>query len=513
VAAVTVEPTIPAQEPEVLEPVRARGPKPMSPRADRYAQMVALAALLAGPAIMCLHAAVANDPDIWWHLRTGEWITQHRLIPRTDIFSGPNAGKPWPAYSWLFEVLVFQIVHRLGLVGIVSYSVGMVFAITCALYRLVNRLSGDFTGTALLVFASCFAMGHLYTPRPWLFTILFLILEVDILMQARRTGRLRGLLWLPLIFAVWSNIHIQFIDGLVVLGLALIEPVAALRGIGQKTRLGVAPAAAVLGASTLATMVNPFGWHIFRVAYDLAAQPGVLDKINELKAIPFRDAADWTILALTLLAVAALARSLSLRVFEVGLFAFAIFTGFRSQRDVWMIAIAAAVILAAAIPPRQNQKNIRLRPMAMAVAGLVAAVLLIAGFRVMKVNDAMLEREIEKTYPVHAVAAIQAGHYPGPLYNDFNWGGYLIWTLRMPVAVDGRAAFYGDEALNRSVATWNAEPDWNKDPLLQHAGIVVGPTKAALMQVLRMDPKYRLVYEDKKAVVFVALHAPGAPQR
>ena len=56
-------------------------------------------------------------------------------------------------------------------------------------------------------------MGRLYTPRPWLFTILLFILELDILMRARRTGRLRGLLWLPAIFALWANVHIQFIDG------------------------------------------------------------------------------------------------------------------------------------------------------------------------------------------------------------------------------------------------------------------------------------------------------------
>jgi hypothetical protein len=102
------------------------------------------------------------------------------------------------------------------------------------------------------------------------------------------------------------------------------------------------------------------------------------------------------------------------------------------------------------------------------------------------------------------VDAIQANHYAGPLYNDFNWGGYLIWALRMPVSIDGRAAFYGDQAIDRSIATWGAEPDWNTDPELTKAGVVIGPPKAALTQVLRLDPKFKLVYEDKVAAVFVA---------
>ena len=92
----------------------------------------------------------------------------------------------------------------------------------------------------------------------------------------------------------------------------------------------------------------------------------------------------------------------------------------------------------------------------------------------------------------------------GPVFNDFNWGGYMIWALRMPVSIDGRAAFYGDEAIDRSIATWNAEPDWASDPQLKAAGVVIGPVKAPLTQVLRMDPRFRLLYEDGLAAVFVA---------
>src|SRR5436190_21749859 len=45
------------------------------------------------------------DPDIWWHLRTGQWIVEHATVPTTDLFSSYGIGKPWIAYSWLFEVL------------------------------------------------------------------------------------------------------------------------------------------------------------------------------------------------------------------------------------------------------------------------------------------------------------------------------------------------------------------------------------------------------------------------
>jgi len=58
--------------------------------------------------------------------------------------------------------------------------------------------------------------------------------------------------------------------------------------------------------------------------------------------------------------------------------------------------------------------------------------------------------------------------------------------------------------IDRSVATWNGEPDWASDTNLEKAGLVIGPAKSPLTQLLRMDPRFQLAYEDKLAAVFVA---------
>ncbi len=39
------------------------------------------------------------DPDIWWHLRTGQWVLAHGTVPATDLFSSYGMGKTWIAYS------------------------------------------------------------------------------------------------------------------------------------------------------------------------------------------------------------------------------------------------------------------------------------------------------------------------------------------------------------------------------------------------------------------------------
>lgn len=476
--------------------VNARG------RSERVAQLLTLAVVFAAPALICVHSACVSDPDIWWHLRTGEWIFQHHAVPRVDIFSSANQGKPWEAYSWLYEMLAFRLFQWFGLAGIVGYSAGLVMAITVALWHLIKRHLSDFTLVALLIFGTCYSMAHLFTPRPWLFTILFFVLEMDILTQARKTGRMRELAWLPLIFALWSNIHIQFIDGLLVLGLAAVEAIATSRGIGVKTLLRVPAVCMALVASVLATLLNPFGWHIYKVAYDLAAQPGVLNKISELRSIPFRDSTDFAVLFFAIAATAAIAWQRRVQLFEIGLLVFALVVSFRSQRDVWVIAVAAAAILASTVPGKQV--TVPLPRFASKLALVIAFVAMLASFRVLKVNNKVLGEQVRHTLPLDAVNAIRTNGYTGPLYNDFNWGGFLIWSLRMPVSIDGRAAFYGDKVIDRSVATWNAEPDWASDPALTSAGIVIGPVKAPLFQVLKTDPRFRLAYEDKMAAVYVA---------
>jgi hypothetical protein len=479
-----------------VEDAGAGASAPMSThgRAEQVAQTMVLAVLFAVPALMCGHAACVADPDIWWHLRTGEWILAHHAVPRVDLYSAELAGRPWLAYSWVFELVVAKLYQWLGLAGIATYTSAMILAITVALFHMVRRLERDFTLAVLLTFAACFSIGHLYTPRPWLFTILFFILEMDILMHVRRTGRVRELLWLPAIFALWANVHIEFVDGLLVLGLAWVE---------AETRVRPAWMGAMLAASGLATLANPFGWRIYRAAYDLATQGGALNKVSELQAIPFRGAVDFTVLLLALGSAAALAWRRRFVLFETALLAFAAVLAFRSQRDVWVMAAVGAMILASTITGSEKAA-MRLPKLGWAAAALAAGLIVTAGFGAMGVNDAQLATQLAKNMPVDAVKAVRAKGYPGPLYNDYTWGGYLIWALRIPVSIDGRQNLYGDQRIDRSVATWNAEPDWATDAQLMKAGVVIGPVKAPLNQVLRMDSRFQLVYEDKMAAVFVA---------
>jgi hypothetical protein len=475
----------------------------------QWAQAMVLTALYSVPALLCVNRAFVADADIWWHLRTAEWIVQHGAVPHTDPFSSFGAGKPWAAYSWLYELLMLQLFQRLGLAGLVVYMAGMVALITAALHRLNRRLQHDFTIAVLLTFAGSLCLASVWTPRSWLFTILFFVFEIDVLMQARRTGKARELLWLPLVFALWANLHIQFVVGLLALAAAAGECVLARFWNGIQTRIPLARLCIISILCLLATLVNPYGWHVYQVAYDLASQPGVVDKLVELQALPFRGLQDYGVLFIALAAAGVLARARRAEVFEIAMFAFAVLVSFRSQRDVWVVVAIASAILAQGLKLRHSDR-FQITAMAAPLIAIATVLVVFLGFKVLPVSDNFLQAKLQGSMPVRAAEFVKQKGLSGPLYNDYGWGGYLIWKLGMPVSMDGRANVYGDAPIARSAKTWDGGTDWASDPDLLKANLVIGPASAPLTQLLRMSQRFDLAYEDKVAVVFVARKSPAA---
>src|SRR5919109_1117343 len=97
-----------------------------------------LVALYAISAVMVMRPIL--DPDIWSHLRTGQWIIEHGTVPTTDPFSSYGMGKPWLAYSWLFEVLAYGLYSWLGLTGILLYRIVLSLAVVVVIpYFVCNR--------------------------------------------------------------------------------------------------------------------------------------------------------------------------------------------------------------------------------------------------------------------------------------------------------------------------------------------------------------------------------------
>jgi hypothetical protein len=294
------------------------------------------------------------------------------------------------------------------------------------------------------------------------------------------------------VFILWANIHILFVYGLVVVGLLFAESLVERRPLA-------AGAGAILAACLAATLVSPYHVHLWRVVLDYARSSGVFDSILELKAPTFRTRRDWVMLAAVALGAYALGRRRERRLFPIALFALCVVLAFRARRDAWMVGVAVAAFL-----PGERRAE-RARPVPLGVLlGVGAVGLLVAlGLRASDVRESRHEAIVAEAFPEKAARFIEQNDLPGPLYNPFNWGCWLMWRLpAYPVSMDGRTNLHGDERVQRGLLTCAARPGWQTDPELQGAKLVLLPNDYALVSVLLADPRWQLVHRDEMASVF-----------
>ncbi len=440
-----------------------------------------------------LPAAFTLDPtpdaDVWWHLRTGQLVAESGP-PRTEPFSRPGreTSVPWVAYSWLFEWGVFQSHAALGLPGVMAFRVVLgTLSVAAAVGFAVRRLGATPAGSAAVLLLAVTLMPMM-KERPWHVTIVLTTLTLAIVCRLREAPDARAG-WLPLVFILWANLHVQFVFGWLVLGLACLFP-----GVAGRRYLLL-----LLSGCVLATLANPYHVRLWGVIWEYATQTGPLRTVNELAPPEWTSVWLWAALALLgWAAVRAIGRrpvdGFSLLLLAAGL----LFT-LRMRRDGWFGAVAAVAVLGGSAGVPRLSSGL--------VAGIVAGTFLVvrlvnlAGFGPPPEFAAATRRE----YPVAAAEWVREYRPPGPLFNPFDWGGYFIWALpEYPVSIDGRTNVYGSDAVSQSMRTWLAEPGWDADPNLTTANVVIayrhGPLTARLSE---RNDRWAIAFRDETAVVFV----------
>src|ERR1051325_2700891 len=290
-----------------------------------------------------------EDPDIWWHLRTGEWITHAHRLPMFDSFSGTRAGQPWIAYSWAFDVLVYALKTGFDLRGLVWLVVLMALLITFGAHQLARTSGLPFYLEIVLTALAVTAMKTLMSPRSWLFSIVFFAIEFAIIVRVRSSNRTKLLWVLPILFFVWANIHIQFLYGLAALMLLLIEslavPYAAIVFNIRPTQIRPQQLFIVLLSCLLATFLTPYTYHLYRPVIEIVEQTGVFQNVNELLPMAFRSPDNWIVLFFALATAFGLGSRRQFEIFPMLMLLLGAFFAFRARRDVWFLLLTAVWIL------------------------------------------------------------------------------------------------------------------------------------------------------------------------
>ena len=463
------------------------------------------------------------DQDIWWHLSVGDWVLRNHAVPHTGLFSQVGATRPWVAYSWGFEVTLASLNRWLGVKGLPIFEIAFGISFALLLFAILRKMTGSFWWAWLLTAAAIWSanLNLVGAGRPVTFSILFFTIDLALVFRAQQTGDRRYLYWLLPLFALWADFHIQFVYGFLLPGLMAL--LATLDGWATARSFSWWPITerlrpfrprflwAIFSGCLLATLVNAYGIRLYGTVLTYARSSAAYHIINELQAPNFRDSAHFLELLLVMTTFFLLGRR-RIDVFKMVLILIASMLAFRSVRDSWFLCVAAVIVIADSLPinmtgrePDSEGAERSLTPLLRMGGAAVAGAICIVALRGADVgfSNKKLLQMVHDNYPVDAVAYIHEHRPPGPLFNNFNWGGFLIVALpEYPVGIDGRNDLYGDDLLDRELKTIVADV-WKTDPAVSRANLVLVPDTVPLCLALKQSPDFKLVYSDKLALVFV----------
>jgi hypothetical protein len=435
-------------------------------------------------------------------------------------------------HEWLSDVFLFAVYRGSGWGGlIVAFS-----TITAAAFLLVfRRCPGPPSMAAAATIWAGVASIPLWGVRPQMLSLLLisvflLILDSSLKDDSRNkdaagedfsTERPHLLWWIPPLMLLWVNLHAGYAAGIALVGLFLVGH-ALDSAFGFEPWAQAAPRirrlAWVLGVSLAVIPLNPNGSKMFWYPLATLRSPAMQRHIAEWFSPDFHQPQYWAALAMimaSLLAVALSPRRVLPR--ELLLLFTTMYMGLRSVRHLAIYLLVAAPILVGLAeawvencavlhrhdPPGRSETapvpgKIRMGLNAL----LLAALLAFAMARVHFVLGRQAETEAAR-FPAAAVAFLSTHRPPGPLFNYYDWGGYLIWKLYpgVPVYIDGRADLYGDAFMDSFARTYDLTNHWEAPLESWQIRTVLVPPSAPLASVLGSRADWNQIYSDPQAVI------------
>lgn len=460
-------------------------------------------------------ATAVGDNDLWWLLKTGEYMVATGMFPTSDPFTWTAQGLPWINHTWGFELVLYGVYAVLGLAGLAVLQVLFALATFGVMYWTLRRDAVPAPWALALIGLAAVITKGFWAPRPQVVTYLGLAILWAILWDYRE-GRSDHLTWLPVLMVLWANLHGGFFLGLAVIAVVLVGQVVDrlfdVRGDavgGPRLRRLAAVGVACLAAA----LVNPF--HVraltfpVQVSLDATAKDFIIEWFSP--AFQHPELRPFEGLLLFLLAVQPAARRLP-RLADVVLLVAFIHITLDATRN-----IPPFVIVLTPVAGRLGVEAwARLRgvlgvgsaiPRARAAALLALALLVgLVWFRDLGPRLPGMVRPgwgVAQGFPVAAADFLAANPLQGAMFNDYGWGGYLTWRLfpRYRVFIDGRIAIFPADVREDFVAVNNVEPGWQEALDRRGINLILVRTGTALSAVLR-EAGWAVAYQDPQAVIF-----------
>jgi hypothetical protein len=356
--------------------------------------------------------------------------------------------------------------------------------------------------------------------RPHLFTFVLLALLLELLERPKAPAPLLILA----LFALWANLHGGWVFGTALLGAyALGRLIDAWRSGAPETAALARATLWSVPAAALATILTPYGTaaplHLAAHLNDSA----LLRTAHEFRPPTFTDAGSIVFLLVTIGASIGFARTRSLgsapAAHVIAMLGFAA-GGFLARRNIPLVALTAMPLAVIHLDPLLRRlpepPNLR-RSFAEAGGGswvpgaLVALAVWLAALVGDRGGPRVLPTAFDpQVFPVEAVAALRGTGSAPRLFNEYTWGGYVLWAAPgQRVFIDPGADFYGSALALDYLRVWELQPGWQE--VLQRFDVdaALVPAGSPLAAALQDEDGWGVRHADGTAVLL--LRATAAP--
>jgi hypothetical protein len=448
------------------------------------------------------------DPDMWWHIKAGDIILTTHHWPTTDPFSFTVVGQPWIACEWLSETLIACVSRIAGIRGLDALLIVLSAAIMIGIYvlgtlRSKNSKAGLLAAAILMPLAA-----QSFTLRPQMLGLIFLILTL-IALELFREGKRNAIWFLPFLFLVWVNTHGSFTIGL---GAIFVYWICGFIGfrLGQLEARPWSPNDRIrlsgVFLACLATLpLTPYGTRMAAYPFEVMFKlPMGVANVIEWRPIPFNESTGKLFLLLLLGALLAqVVLGLTWRLEEMALFLFGTLMACLHMRFLLVFVPFAAPLIATVFAQGISSYD-KKKDHYVLNAAMIALVIL--GIGHWFPSNEELRRSVAENFPVGAVDYAKSHAVPGPMFNSYGFGGYLIWS-RWPeqkIFIDGRSdPFERGGVLADYLYITELRP--GALAVLNGYGVrsCLLERNAPLASALTASPDWQRVYSDNVAVLLV----------
>ena len=245
---------------------------------------------------LCVRTTV--EPDIWWQIRTGEYIIENG-VPTNDVFSYTYSEVRWINIKWLTEVIMAKLSALAGAESLFLLQM-LVLLIILITYRYSYKFYPGFQGSKEIIPAFylaalllLFTVSYRLNARPEMISHAFTAILLFLYWRFKSDKKSKLILLAIPLQILWANMHEAYGVGIVILAIILIANIIENYLTKSKDRSGIAILSLTLLISFLSTAISPHGSSMWLRPINIFSQLGENQFTTEL--IPFSEREYWNI--------------------------------------------------------------------------------------------------------------------------------------------------------------------------------------------------------------------------